>query len=196
MQGDVTSQRRWEAYDKLGTFAIYVIGTILVIQVGGLAWGVHLCVCNKHKDLQPGLAQRLAVWAAVLFCPATRSRILCQVGSWVVATQLNWPASALSMHSKQHQVGVQLKPCAGGMEPDTGKALLGCVMSTCNRLVRHAPLVLGGLCLCICCWCCCWCCRHWAWRCAACWPLEVLEVWPLVWLVGRSARTCSTAFCS
>jgi hypothetical protein len=33
MQGDVTSQRRWEAYDKLGTFAIYVIGTILVIQV-------------------------------------------------------------------------------------------------------------------------------------------------------------------
>lgn len=34
MQGDVTSQRRWEAYDKLGTFAIYVIGTILVIQVG------------------------------------------------------------------------------------------------------------------------------------------------------------------
>jgi hypothetical protein len=34
MQGDVTSQRRWEAYDKLGTFAIYVVGTILVIQVG------------------------------------------------------------------------------------------------------------------------------------------------------------------
>jgi len=33
MQGDVTSQRRWEAYDKLGTFAIYVIGTVLVIQV-------------------------------------------------------------------------------------------------------------------------------------------------------------------
>lgn len=35
MQGDVTSQRRWEAYDKLGTFFIYVIGTIMVIQVGG-----------------------------------------------------------------------------------------------------------------------------------------------------------------
>jgi hypothetical protein len=33
MQGDVTSQRRWEAYDKLGTFGIYVIGTVLVIQV-------------------------------------------------------------------------------------------------------------------------------------------------------------------
>lgn len=36
MQGDVTSQRRWEAYDKLGTFAIYVVSFILVIQVGRL----------------------------------------------------------------------------------------------------------------------------------------------------------------
>jgi hypothetical protein len=46
MQGDVTSQRRWEAYDKLGTFAIYVIGTILVIQVCcGVLCGVCVCVC-------------------------------------------------------------------------------------------------------------------------------------------------------
>jgi MscS family membrane protein len=39
MQGDVTSQRRWEAYDKLGTFATYVITVILSIQVGGGGWG-------------------------------------------------------------------------------------------------------------------------------------------------------------
>ena len=36
MQGNVTIQRRWEAYDKLGTFAIYVITTILSIQALGL----------------------------------------------------------------------------------------------------------------------------------------------------------------
>lgn len=39
MQGDVTSQRRWEAYDKLGTFATYVITVILSIQVGRGVWG-------------------------------------------------------------------------------------------------------------------------------------------------------------
>lgn len=39
MQGDVTSQRRWEAYDKLGTFATYVITVILSIQVGRGGWG-------------------------------------------------------------------------------------------------------------------------------------------------------------
>jgi hypothetical protein len=33
MTGDVTSQRRWEAYDKLGTFGIYAIGIVLAIQV-------------------------------------------------------------------------------------------------------------------------------------------------------------------
>jgi hypothetical protein len=36
MQGNVTSQRRWEAYDKLGTFAIYAITFVMSIQVG---WG-------------------------------------------------------------------------------------------------------------------------------------------------------------
>jgi hypothetical protein len=38
MQGNVTSQRRWEAYDKLGTFAIYTFTIFLSIQVGG-RWG-------------------------------------------------------------------------------------------------------------------------------------------------------------
>ncbi|WIA23363.1 hypothetical protein OEZ85_000126 [Tetradesmus obliquus] len=36
MQGDITSQRRWEAYDKLGTFGIYAIGIVLAIQALGL----------------------------------------------------------------------------------------------------------------------------------------------------------------
>ncbi len=36
MKGDVTSQRRWEAYDKLGTFAIYAVSIILGIQALGL----------------------------------------------------------------------------------------------------------------------------------------------------------------
>lgn len=36
MQGNITSQRRWEAYDKLGTFAIYTVGTVLGIQALGL----------------------------------------------------------------------------------------------------------------------------------------------------------------
>jgi MscS family membrane protein len=35
MQGDVTSQRRWEAYDKLGPFATYGVTVVLSIQVGG-----------------------------------------------------------------------------------------------------------------------------------------------------------------
>ena len=51
----MTSQRRWEAYDKLGTFAIYVISTILVIQVGVCLcvsvcinmWG---CVCDRVSE--------------------------------------------------------------------------------------------------------------------------------------------------
>ncbi len=36
MQGDVTSQRRWEAYDKLGTFAIYTVSIVMGIQALGL----------------------------------------------------------------------------------------------------------------------------------------------------------------
>ncbi|KAF6255019.1 Mechanosensitive ion channel-domain-containing protein [Scenedesmus sp. NREL 46B-D3] len=36
LQGDITSQRRWEAYDKLGTFGIYAIGLVLAIQALGL----------------------------------------------------------------------------------------------------------------------------------------------------------------
>ena len=36
MQGNVTSQRRWEAYDKLGTFAIYALTFFLAIQALGL----------------------------------------------------------------------------------------------------------------------------------------------------------------
>lgn len=34
MQGNVTRQRRWEAYEKLGTFGIYTITFFLSIQVG------------------------------------------------------------------------------------------------------------------------------------------------------------------
>eukprot|EP00198_Chlamydomonas_reinhardtii_P010846 XP_001700183.1 predicted protein [Chlamydomonas reinhardtii] len=46
MNGDVTAQRRWEAYDKLGTFVIYTITFVLGIQalglegIGGLAIGL------------------------------------------------------------------------------------------------------------------------------------------------------------
>ncbi len=36
MAGDVTSQRRWEAYDKLGTFVIYAVTFVLGIQALGL----------------------------------------------------------------------------------------------------------------------------------------------------------------
>ncbi len=36
MKGDVTTQRRWEAYDKLGTFVIYVMSFVLGIQALGL----------------------------------------------------------------------------------------------------------------------------------------------------------------
>jgi len=39
MQGNVTSQRRWEAYDKLGTFAIYALTIFLTIQVRVCVWG-------------------------------------------------------------------------------------------------------------------------------------------------------------
>lgn len=48
MQGDITSQRRWEAYDKLGTFGIYVMGVILVIQVG-VTW---LCTSGAQPVQQ------------------------------------------------------------------------------------------------------------------------------------------------
>eukprot|EP00798_Chlamydomonas_sp_ICE-L_P011587 gene11587-34289_t len=36
MKGDVTAQRRWEAYDKLGSFVIYVMSFVLGIQAIGL----------------------------------------------------------------------------------------------------------------------------------------------------------------
>eukprot|EP00195_Chlamydomonas_chlamydogama_P016583 CAMPEP_0202913296 /NCGR_PEP_ID=MMETSP1392-20130828/60112_1 /ASSEMBLY_ACC=CAM_ASM_000868 /TAXON_ID=225041 /ORGANISM="Chlamydomonas chlamydogama, Strain SAG 11-48b" /LENGTH=714 /DNA_ID=CAMNT_0049604509 /DNA_START=272 /DNA_END=2416 /DNA_ORIENTATION=- len=36
MKGDITAQRRWEAYDKLGTFVIYVMSFVLGIQAIGL----------------------------------------------------------------------------------------------------------------------------------------------------------------
>lgn len=39
MKGDVTTQRRWEAYDKLGTFVIYVMSFVLGIQSIGLEGG-------------------------------------------------------------------------------------------------------------------------------------------------------------
>jgi hypothetical protein len=42
MKGDVTTQRRWEAYDKLGTFVIYTMSFVLGIQALGLEseWAV------------------------------------------------------------------------------------------------------------------------------------------------------------
>ncbi len=36
MKGDTTQQRRWEAYDKLGTFIIYALSFVLAIQAIGL----------------------------------------------------------------------------------------------------------------------------------------------------------------
>lgn len=65
MQGDVTSQRRWEAYDKLGTFAIYVIGTILVIQVRvrpelWLGTAHVSCVCVACGSWQRGSVMALS----------------------------------------------------------------------------------------------------------------------------------------
>ena len=36
MKGDVTVQRRWEAYDKLGSFVVYVVSFVLTIQAIGL----------------------------------------------------------------------------------------------------------------------------------------------------------------
>jgi hypothetical protein len=39
MKGDITAQRRWEAYDKLGTFVIYVMSAVLGIQALGLEGG-------------------------------------------------------------------------------------------------------------------------------------------------------------
>lgn len=39
MAGDITSQRRWEAYDKLGTFVIYAVTFVLGIQALGLEGG-------------------------------------------------------------------------------------------------------------------------------------------------------------
>jgi hypothetical protein len=36
MKGDVTTQRRWEAYDKLGTFVVYVMTFVLGVQAIGL----------------------------------------------------------------------------------------------------------------------------------------------------------------
>ncbi len=50
MQGDITTQRRWEAYDKLGTFVIYVMSFVLGIQALGLE-GEH---CPRHPGAGAG----------------------------------------------------------------------------------------------------------------------------------------------
>jgi len=44
MQGNVTTQRRWEAYDKLGTFAIYAFTIFFSIQVRARAFGLGIGV--------------------------------------------------------------------------------------------------------------------------------------------------------
>jgi hypothetical protein len=79
MQGNVTSQRRWEAYDKLGTFAIYALTIVLTIQalglevrsvlaiggIGGLAIGLagrEIC-----ENLLNGFLLMTTVSASVLF---------------------------------------------------------------------------------------------------------------------------------
>ena len=36
MKGDVTTQRRWEAYDKLATFVVYAVTMVLGVQAIGL----------------------------------------------------------------------------------------------------------------------------------------------------------------
>lgn len=55
MKGDVTVQRRWEAYDKLGSFVVYVVSFVLTIQAIGLESefaglvSVVLCTdCSSH----------------------------------------------------------------------------------------------------------------------------------------------------
>lgn len=47
MQGDITSQRRWEAYDKLGTFAIYAVSVVVGIQVRGEG-----ALCNQQAGMR------------------------------------------------------------------------------------------------------------------------------------------------
>jgi hypothetical protein len=54
LTGDVTSQRRWEAYDKLGTFGIYAIGIVLAIQVSTVLRGVGL-LHDKCLRVQGGM---------------------------------------------------------------------------------------------------------------------------------------------
>lgn len=60
MKGDVTSQRRWEAYDKLGTFAIYAVSLILGIQALGLEGETRACTaapcCCCSALCPPGAA--------------------------------------------------------------------------------------------------------------------------------------------
>lgn len=46
MKGDLTSQRRWEAYDKLGTFIIYVMSFVLGIQAIGLEGEQYVNMSN------------------------------------------------------------------------------------------------------------------------------------------------------
>lgn len=57
LKGDVTSQRRWEAYDKLGSFAIYLLSFILGIQALGLEVGSVLAL-GGIGGLVLGLAGR------------------------------------------------------------------------------------------------------------------------------------------
>lgn len=42
MKGDMTQQRRWEAYDKLGAFVIYALTFVLGIQAIGLESEVQI----------------------------------------------------------------------------------------------------------------------------------------------------------
>jgi len=57
MKGDATSQRRWEAYDKLGTFVIFVMSIVLGIQAMGLEVGSVLAI-GGIGGLAIGLAGR------------------------------------------------------------------------------------------------------------------------------------------
>lgn len=72
MAGDVTTQRRWEAYDKLGTFIIYAVTFVLGIQALGLegACAHAACAC-VHACFS---AQAPVGWKATCVCGGLHAR--------------------------------------------------------------------------------------------------------------------------
>lgn len=83
MKGDATSQRRWEAYDKLGTFLIFVITIVLTIQALGLegAWPRTRTRTRLPARLPTSSSVHAAHTTSVLGpAPPARSRL--RAGHW------------------------------------------------------------------------------------------------------------------